>query len=157
MILQGSRLSQQTSERMRRSRSATDAINLSRLAEEALEAAAQTNASIAIAESCTAGKLAALLSEAPGAATVCRAASSPIPKPTRPNRSGCPLISCSARARFAVRSPLRWQKERWSNLPHLGVGEDITRRPNHGHRCLITCSTDRFYRTANVTLRTSGP
>jgi nicotinamide-nucleotide amidase len=68
MILQGSRLSQQTSERMRRSRSATDAINLSRLAEEALEAAAQTNASIAIAESCTAGKLAALLSEATGAA-----------------------------------------------------------------------------------------
>ena len=67
MILQGSRLSQQTSERMRRSRSATDAINLC-LAEEALEAAAQTNASIAIAESCTAGKPAALLSEAPGAA-----------------------------------------------------------------------------------------
>jgi hypothetical protein len=37
MILQGSRLPQQTSERMRRSRSATDAINLSCLAEEALE------------------------------------------------------------------------------------------------------------------------
>jgi nicotinamide-nucleotide amidase len=64
MILQGSRLSQQTSNRMRGGRSATD---LSRLAERALEFAAQGNASIVTAESCTAGKLAALLSEAPGA------------------------------------------------------------------------------------------
>ena len=68
MILQGSRLSQQTSERVRRSRSTTDATNLSRLAERALELAAQRNASIVTAESCTAGKLAAVLSEAPGAA-----------------------------------------------------------------------------------------
>jgi nicotinamide-nucleotide amidase len=68
MILQGSSLSQQTSERVRRSRSASDATSLSRLAERALEVAAQRNVSIVTAESCTAGKLAALLSEAPGAA-----------------------------------------------------------------------------------------
>jgi nicotinamide-nucleotide amidase len=67
MILQGSRLSQQTSKRMRGGSSATDATDLSRLAERALEFAAQRNASIVTAESCTAGKLAALLSEAPGA------------------------------------------------------------------------------------------
>ena len=66
MILQG--LFQQTSERERRSRPATDATDLSRLAERALEGAAQRNGSIVTAESCTAGKLAALLSEAPGAA-----------------------------------------------------------------------------------------
>ena len=53
---------------MRRGRSANDATNLSRLAERALEVAAQRNASIVTAKSCTAGKLAALLSEAPGAA-----------------------------------------------------------------------------------------
>jgi nicotinamide-nucleotide amidase len=68
MILQGSRQFQQTSERVRRGRSASDATNLSRLAERVLEVAAQRNASIVTAESCTAGKLAALLSEAPGAA-----------------------------------------------------------------------------------------
>jgi nicotinamide-nucleotide amidase len=68
MILQGSSLSQQTSERVRRSRSASEATSLSRLAERALEVAAQRNVSIVTAESCTAGKLAALLSEAPGAA-----------------------------------------------------------------------------------------
>jgi nicotinamide-nucleotide amidase len=68
MILQGPRLSQQASERARRGRSASDATNLSRLAERALEVAAQRNASIVTAESCTAGKLAAVLSEAPGAA-----------------------------------------------------------------------------------------
>jgi nicotinamide-nucleotide amidase len=68
MIFQGPPLFQQTSERVRRSRSASDATNLSRLAERALEVAAQRNASIVTAESCTAGKLAAVLSEAPGAA-----------------------------------------------------------------------------------------
>jgi nicotinamide-nucleotide amidase len=69
MILQGARPSQQTSERARRSRSASDAAaSLSPLAERALEVAAQRNASIVTAESCTAGKLAAILSEAPGAA-----------------------------------------------------------------------------------------
>jgi nicotinamide-nucleotide amidase len=68
MILQGPRPSQQASERARRSRSASEATSLSRLAERALEVAAQRNASIVTAESCTAGKLAALLSEAPGAA-----------------------------------------------------------------------------------------
>ena len=68
MILQGSGLSQQTSERVRRSRSASEATNLSRLAQRALEVAAQRNASIVTAESCAAGKLAALLSETSGAA-----------------------------------------------------------------------------------------
>jgi nicotinamide-nucleotide amidase len=68
MILQGPRLSQLTSERVRRSSSASDANDLSRLAERALQVAAKRNASIVTAESCTAGKLAALLSEAPGAA-----------------------------------------------------------------------------------------
>jgi nicotinamide-nucleotide amidase len=68
MILQGPHLSQQRSERVRRNGSASDAANLSRLAERALEVAAQRKASIVTAESCTAGKLAALLSEAPGAA-----------------------------------------------------------------------------------------
>jgi nicotinamide-nucleotide amidase len=68
MMLQGSRLSQQTSEGVRRSRSATDATNVCRLAKRALEVAAQRNASIVTAESCTAGKLTALLSEVPGAA-----------------------------------------------------------------------------------------
>jgi nicotinamide-nucleotide amidase len=41
---------------------------MSRLAERTLEVVAQRNASIVTAESCTAGKLAAVLSEAPGAA-----------------------------------------------------------------------------------------
>jgi nicotinamide-nucleotide amidase len=68
MILQGPCLSQLTSERVRRSSSASDATDLSRLAERALQVAAKRNASIVTAESCTAGKLAALLSEAPGAA-----------------------------------------------------------------------------------------
>ena len=68
MILQGPYLSQQTSERVPRNGSASDAANLSRLAERTLEVAAQRNASIVTAESCTAGKLAAVLSEAPGAA-----------------------------------------------------------------------------------------
>src|SRR5262245_54870301 len=45
------------------------------------------------------------------------AASSPTPRPTRANRSGCPLTSCSAKARCAVKSPLRWRKERWSDPP----------------------------------------
>src|SRR5262245_5211262 len=67
MILEGSRRSQQTSERVRPSSSAIDGTNLSDLAERALEAAARRNASIVTAESCTAGKLAAVLSEAPGA------------------------------------------------------------------------------------------
>jgi len=49
-------------------RSASEASNLSRLAEHVLEAAAQKDTSIVTAESCTAGKLAAVLSEAPGAA-----------------------------------------------------------------------------------------
>ena len=60
MILQGPRLSQLTSERVRRSSSASDANDLSRLAERALQVAAKRNASIVTAESCTAGKLAAL-------------------------------------------------------------------------------------------------
>ena len=68
MILQGPPLSQQGSEGARRSSRASAATDLSRLAERALEAAARRNASIVTAESCTAGKLAALLSEAPGAA-----------------------------------------------------------------------------------------
>ena len=68
MTPQGLRLSQQGSERACRGGSASNAINLSRLAERALEVAAQSNASIVTAESCTAGKLAAVLSEAPGAA-----------------------------------------------------------------------------------------
>jgi nicotinamide-nucleotide amidase len=68
MILQGPHLSQQMSERVLRNRSASDAANLFGLAERALEVAAQRNASIVTAESCTAGKLAAVLSEAPGAA-----------------------------------------------------------------------------------------
>jgi nicotinamide-nucleotide amidase len=66
MISKG--LFQQTSERVRRSGPASDAANLSRLAKRALEVAAERNASIVTAESCTAGKLAAVLSEAPGAA-----------------------------------------------------------------------------------------
>src|SRR5262245_5712130 len=68
MISRGLHRSQPTSERAPRGRSAGDASDLSRLAERALEVAAQRNASIVTAESCTAGKLAALLSEAPGAA-----------------------------------------------------------------------------------------
>jgi nicotinamide-nucleotide amidase len=66
MISQG--LFQPTSERVGRSDLASDAANLSRLAERALEVASRRNASIVTAESCTAGKLAAVLSEAPGAA-----------------------------------------------------------------------------------------
>jgi nicotinamide-nucleotide amidase len=68
MISQGLRPSQQGSDRARRNRSASDATDLSRLAQRALEVAARRNASIVTAESCTAGKLAAVLSEAPGAA-----------------------------------------------------------------------------------------
>jgi nicotinamide-nucleotide amidase len=68
MISQGLRPSQQGSQRARRGRSASDATNLCRLAKRALEAAAQKGASLVTAESCTAGKLAAVLSEAPGAA-----------------------------------------------------------------------------------------
>jgi nicotinamide-nucleotide amidase len=68
MTLQGQRSSQHGSEGARRSTCASAAIGLSRLAERALEVAAQRNASIVTAESCTAGKLAAVLSEAPGAA-----------------------------------------------------------------------------------------
>jgi nicotinamide-nucleotide amidase len=68
MTLQGQRSSQHGSEGARRSSSVSGATNLSRLAQRALELAAQRNASIVTAESCTAGKLAALLSEAPGAA-----------------------------------------------------------------------------------------
>jgi nicotinamide-nucleotide amidase len=68
MILQGPHLSQQTSECVRRNGSASDAANMSRLAERTLEVVAQRNASIVTAESCTAGKLAAVLSGAPGAA-----------------------------------------------------------------------------------------
>jgi nicotinamide-nucleotide amidase len=68
MIFQAPRLSKQGSESGRRGSSASDATNLSSLAERALEVAAQSNASIVTAESCTAGKLAAVLSEAPGAA-----------------------------------------------------------------------------------------
>src|SRR5262245_12959162 len=68
MIPQGLRLSQQGPKRARRGESASNATNLSRLAERALEVAAQRNVSIVTAESCTAGKLAAVLSEAPGAA-----------------------------------------------------------------------------------------
>ena len=68
MTLQGQHSSQQGPEGARRSSCASAATDLSRLAERALEAAAQRNASIVTAESCTAGKLAAVLSEAPGAA-----------------------------------------------------------------------------------------
>jgi nicotinamide-nucleotide amidase len=68
MTLQGQRLSQHGSEGARRSSSASAAIDLSRLAERVLEVAAQRDVSIVTAESCTAGKLAAHLSEAPGAA-----------------------------------------------------------------------------------------
>jgi nicotinamide-nucleotide amidase len=68
MISQGLRPSPQGSERARRGATARNATDLSRLAERALEVAAQRNASIVTAESCTAGKLAAVLSEAPGAA-----------------------------------------------------------------------------------------
>jgi nicotinamide-nucleotide amidase len=68
MILKGPHLSQQTSECVRRNGSASDAANMSRLAERTLEVVAQRNASIVTAESCTAGKLAAVLSGAPGAA-----------------------------------------------------------------------------------------
>ena len=45
----------------------TDRLNLTDLAERALAAAGRRNLTIATAESCTAGKLSALLSEAPGA------------------------------------------------------------------------------------------
>lgn len=68
MSPQGLRLSQQEPKRARRGESASNATNLSRLAERALEVAARRNVSIVTAESCTAGKLAAVLSEAPGAA-----------------------------------------------------------------------------------------
>src|SRR5262245_22208149 len=68
MISQGPRPPQQASERARPGRSVHDATYLSRLAKRALAIAAQRNASIVTAESCTTGKLAALLSEAPGAA-----------------------------------------------------------------------------------------
>src|SRR5262245_38611389 len=68
MLLQGPHLSQQAQERLRQGGSASEATNVSRLAERALEFAAQRDVSIVTAESCTAGKLAALLSEAPGAA-----------------------------------------------------------------------------------------
>jgi len=68
MIFEAPRLSEQGSESGRRGNSASHAANLPRLAERALEVAAQRNASIVTAESCTAGKLAAVLSEAPGAA-----------------------------------------------------------------------------------------
>ena len=68
MISQGLRPSQQGSERARCGRPASDATDLPGLAERALEVVAHRNASIVTAESCTAGKLAAVLSEAPGAA-----------------------------------------------------------------------------------------
>jgi len=68
MIFPTPRLSQQGSQSGRRGSSASNATNLSDLAERALEVAAQRNASIVTAESCTAGKLAAVLSEARGAA-----------------------------------------------------------------------------------------
>jgi nicotinamide-nucleotide amidase len=68
MIFQAPPLSHQPSEGVRCTRGANDASHLSRLAERALEVAAQRNESIVTAESCTAGKLAALFSEAPGAA-----------------------------------------------------------------------------------------
>src|SRR5262245_47126142 len=64
MILQGSGLS----DRVRRRTSTSNTNNLSRLAKRVLDVAAQKDASIVTAESCTAGKLAAVLSEAPGAA-----------------------------------------------------------------------------------------
>jgi nicotinamide-nucleotide amidase len=68
MIFLASRSCNQASGGVRRARSASEASNLSRLAERALAVATQRNASIVTAESCTAGKLAAVLSEAPGAA-----------------------------------------------------------------------------------------
>jgi nicotinamide-nucleotide amidase len=68
MIFQAPRLSHQGSEGVRRTRGANDTSTLSGLAGRALGVAAQRNASIVTAESCTAGKLAALLSEAPRAA-----------------------------------------------------------------------------------------
>ena len=68
MLLQAPRLTQQAQERVRRSGSANAVTNLSHLAKRALEVAAQRNLSFVTAESCTAGKLAAHLSEAPGAA-----------------------------------------------------------------------------------------
>jgi nicotinamide-nucleotide amidase len=68
MIFLASRSFNQASGGVRRARSTSEASNLSRLAERALAVATQRNASIVSAESCTAGKLAAVLSEAPGAA-----------------------------------------------------------------------------------------
>jgi nicotinamide-nucleotide amidase len=54
-------------ERAWKSRVLTERLNLPDLAERALAAAGRRNLTIVTAESCTAGKLSALLSEAPGA------------------------------------------------------------------------------------------
>jgi nicotinamide-nucleotide amidase len=69
--------------------------NLSALAHRALEIAGEKNL-------CTAGKLAALLSEAPGAAERLTAASSPIR--TRPARSASRPVSSKTRARSVAMS-----------------------------------------------------
>jgi nicotinamide-nucleotide amidase len=66
MVFQAPRLSHQGSKGAPRTRGQND--TPSSLAARALEIAAQRDASIVTAESCTAGKLATVLSEAPGAA-----------------------------------------------------------------------------------------
>jgi Competence-damaged protein len=157
MILQGSRLSQQTSERMRRSRSATDAINLSRLAEEALEAAAQTNASIAIAESCTAGKLAALLSEAPGAADRLQGSFVAYTKANKTKSLGVSADLLQRKGAVCREVAIAMAEGALVRSPALGSGrghhQEAQSWPPMPHRVFYHC----FYRTANVTLRTSGP
>jgi len=86
--------------------------DLSALAHRALEIAGEKNLSIVTAESCTAGKLAALLSEVPGAAERLHGSFVTYTKAKKPARSESRLVSCEKRARYVAMSRPRWRKGR---------------------------------------------
>lgn len=86
--------------------------DLHALARQALELARARDLSIATAESCTAGKLAVLLSEVPAPPNGSTAASSPTQRTPRPGFLMCPWLCLVRGVQSVVRSRSQWRVAR---------------------------------------------
>jgi nicotinamide-nucleotide amidase len=94
-----------------------DRLNLAELAKRALATARRRNLAIVTAESCTAGKLSALLSEAPGAAEHLHGSFVAYTKANKVKVLGVDPALLKTKARFTVRPPMWPWPSRASQAP----------------------------------------
>jgi hypothetical protein len=94
-------------------------LNLPDLAERALAAARRRNLTIVTAESCTAGKLSALLSEAPGAGEHLHGSFVTYTKANKVKALVVDAGLLKQRAQSVGKSPWRWPKARFTVRPPM--------------------------------------